>query len=182
VFSTTLERCLRWRKRDELDRHPVVSALLDIYISRLQMYVTLTFLGKISPGGLQLGVELQELQGWTFRIGHRQWTDQERSDVQGALQKGLGFDEEFATDTTRKVAAMGGGRPPSRRPIAIKAFELKLSKPSISWAKVTAQVCDCGKEKHGEYCQANILTRLKELRKLLRRYNHTLGAVKLTKK
>jgi hypothetical protein len=184
-----LEVCLRGRPA--LKKHPVVATLLDLYVSRLKMLIALPiFVRLFDPGIVQLYSELEELGSWLFKKRHRAWKREERDEGEAVLKNPLlhafhfhpvqcssWTPEEFGKELTEVIIARGsGGRPPSRRPVAIAALELKLTKPSLSWAEVTRAVCDCGKsrQEHDGDCKAKVDARLKELRVLLRKYKKVL--------
>lgn len=179
-FADHLQWCVRSQDRPELQQHPVVGALLALYVSKFRVYMALPshahFVG--APIALKLMADLEELGGWVFKRGHRQWSEQQNDQVTG-LFRNMGFNETRAKELRDTIAARSGGRPPSRRRVAIEAMELKLKNPSLSWGKVAREVCDCGRA-HDECCEANLMTRLKELRKLLRKHEHPLGRVKPT--
>jgi len=62
------------------------------------------------------------------------------------------------------------GRPPVKRPIAVRALELKMADRKLTWDDVATKVCDCGKKSHDEYCKQAIRVAVEELKKTLRAY------------
>jgi hypothetical protein len=180
-----LEWCLRHKNRPELAQHPVVAALLDLYIVRLKAIVA--WPPKVRALAVLLAPrpeldDLLELGSWVLRKGPRHWPDEERDQLISVFER-TGFSNQGAKMQTRGITSRSGGRPASRRPVAIAALELKLRKPSLSWIEVTRELCNCGREKaeHDDYCKAKLLTRFKELRKLLRKHHHRFGTIKFAR-
>jgi hypothetical protein len=173
VFAAHLEWCLR--DRPKLKDHPVVAALLKLYVCRLKIYVALPFFVRtFEPRGLELQSQLEELGGWTFRKRHLKWTD-ECDDKIGNAFVNIGYSYQAAKAISRKIAAASGrGRPALRRPIVIAGMELKRCNPSLTWTEVTGRVCDCGKKQHDGSCKDNLIAGCKKLRRLFRKYGHHL--------
>lgn len=183
-YAARLEWCLRHRGRPEIRSHPVVAALLDLYVSRLSAYIDLPFFARIwEPIGQKLMADLQELGAWVFNRRTMPWNAEDRDQVTGIF-RAVGFTDESALETGKSLYSRSGGRPSTRRPRVIAALELKLSQPPLRWDKITREVCDCGrrKEEHDVFCTENLMAGLKKLRKLLRQYDHPLGSVKLKRK
>lgn len=173
IFASHLKWCLR--DRPKLKDHPVVAALLDLYVVRLRVYVALPFFVRTFEAlGQKLQSDLKELGGWSFTKRGVKFTDRDDDEL-GNLLVNIGYSYQSAKTKSRKITALSGGRPPSRRQSVIAGMELRLQNPSLTWWDVTERVCPCGKQKHDSFCQDNLITGQKELRRLLRKYDHPLG-------
>ena len=63
------------------------------------------------------------------------------------------------------------GRPISKRQIAIKALEMKMSDPK-KWSnmKLAQKFCDCGKSKHDAGCNERLRHNIINLKKVIKKY------------
>jgi len=90
------------------------------------------------------------------------------------IEKVMAVSDVLSPDALRefmKEAARTGrkrGRPPSKRDRAIRALALQCK--GYSWQQLTAKLCDCGRQKHDEYCRDRIRTSARALEKVLRRH------------
>jgi hypothetical protein len=62
------------------------------------------------------------------------------------------------------------GRPPDRRLLAVRAYEMKLANPGLTWQGIASKICDCNKSSHDEYCVQAIRQAVMQLQKTMRRY------------
>ncbi len=181
-FAAHLEWCLR--NRPSLQNHPVLFALFDLYVERLQLYVRFSVLarlaGPIPVGGGQfidaslIADDLKELGGWIFKKTHRRLTGAEGIRLRNVFADRLGFSHDAAKEFARKSSPVVG-RPNVRRALAMTAYELRLRESGLTWREITERVCDCPKLIHNDSCVENVLAGRKELIRLLRKYKHPLG-------
>lgn len=169
-WAEHLEWCLR--DRPGLTEHPVIAQLLGLYVARLKAYCAMPLLIRtFEPVGLALQSELEELQGWVLKGGPRAWTENDDNKV-GNLFVNFGLSYEGAKNAARQVRKLNAKiRPHDKRTIAIRAKELKDADPSLSWADVTGQVCDCPRHpNHTESCTSQLKVAVTELNEVLRKY------------
>jgi hypothetical protein len=74
----------------------------------------------------------------------------------------------------RAIRYTRGGRPPTKLHIAVQAKEMKLADSKRwTWQKITAALCDCGKD-HTIRCQDNLRREVLHLEKTLRQFGCSL--------
>ena len=74
--------------------------------------------------------------------------------------------EEHEKEMRRKPK----GRPPDRRPLAVRALEMRLANPKLKLRDLTKEICPCAKKEHDVYCQQAIRQGIIALKKVLRKY------------
>jgi hypothetical protein len=75
----------------------------------------------------------------------------------------------------RAIGRTPGGRPVTRRHIAVQAKEMRLADPKRwTWPKLRDELCDCGKSEHDIRCQDNLRREVAHLEKLLSKFGHTI--------
>jgi hypothetical protein len=90
------------------------------------------------------------------------------------LMKDLGFDDEDVHTMLKRIGRKRVGRPATGRGAAIKAKEMKLSDPRWTWPRITAELCDCGEDKHDIGCQDNLRREVLHLEKTLHKFGCSL--------
>lgn len=63
-----------------------------------------------------------------------------------------------------------GGRPPSKRRLAVEALEMKMRNPLFSWDRIAGVICTCGSATHGHACGERLRQEARLLNKLLRKH------------
>jgi hypothetical protein len=90
------------------------------------------------------------------------------------IEKVMAVYESLSPETLKQflIEAAGTGRkrgrPTKVRDVAIRARELK---PRLSWAQLANKMCDCGARDHGEQCKERIRSSVRQLGRVLRKYD-----------
>jgi len=81
-----------------------------------------------------------------------------------------GEDQEAIKEIGKWLVRLTGlrGAPTTKRELGITALEMHDS--GMKWMELTAEICDCGKNKHNHWCKERIRLEAFELKKLLRKY------------
>jgi len=66
---------------------------------------------------------------------------------------------------------------PTKRPETLKLLDAKIAN-HWSYRTLAREMCDCGANKHNEYCSERIRKRIKELKSFLTKYGITLAGEK----
>jgi hypothetical protein len=63
------------------------------------------------------------------------------------------------------------GRPPSKRDLAIRVYELRVADEKVwTWSALARRFCDCGESVHGPQCQERLRREVGHLKKILSKY------------
>jgi hypothetical protein len=165
------------RNRPESEVRPILSAIFDAYIQRIEIV-----LENWSPNPDQVGEiqrvwdELVDLQGWVEPRPEKweKWTDDHDDSAGNVLVQDYGKSYSEAKRLIRKSKEFRRGRPGTSRMLAVAAMELKIHDPSLRWRDVRDKVCDCSQSKHGDSCLAKLKSAVSELTRMLRRYSINL--------
>lgn len=118
-----------------------------------------------------LALEVAELANWAYpevstltseERERRSHALAERYLRAGATMKEVLELAEVAGKRTR-------GRPATIRPTILAAFEMRRSRPKMSWMQLTNSVCPCDKERHDMACRERIRTAVRELEDFMER-------------
>ena len=183
----TLEALLLRARRDQPNYRPVERELWLAYLARKKRYASSLIspghelgaspsveVGKESAGAEreQLWTETRELEGLLWgegrprsrEIAHRIWSDEFWKELRES-----GVFPQDAVPALNFLAPRAVGRPITKRPLAVKALQLKMAK-SLSLGQLTREVCDCGKEQHDLGCQDRLKKEMKSVTKILAKY------------
>lgn len=89
------------------------------------------------------------------------------SAAEAYVRAGATFSE--GTELIKRATKRPRGRPATQRLSAIKALELRITNPKMSWAILAKNFCDCGQTKHNEACRERIRVGVRELSARLER-------------
>lgn len=96
----------------------------------------------------------------------------------GNWLSGVGFVYTDIVSMLEKATKGRRGAPPALRPKTLAAYDLRLHE-QLSYSKLAAKVCSCGKKRHDKKYQDNLRHRFKELEKVLSKYGfHVLNSEK----
>lgn len=124
-----------------------------------------------SPDLTRLTKEFYELWGWAFGPQSKEEREKPLHDTaQSAISDGWSRSE---VNKWLKSACAPPGRPVTkRRQVAIAVLEARQRDRRLSWQKIPARFCDCGKGKndHTADCIQSIRQAVMGLQKLMRKY------------
>ena len=162
---------------------PVLSALSRAFLENYNAFRTTVTkasdLDTQSPGKIDVGRMvrlLEEAHGFLTRAKElMDWIYPSVSAL--SLENGMqianrmqqaDFPREWVQAVIKGIGRKKAGRPSTKRCVAIQAKELKLTDPKRwSWPKITAVLCDCGKD-HDIRCQNNLRREVLHLEKIMR--------------
>jgi hypothetical protein len=187
----SLERGLQRARSDQPSHRPIERELLLAYVSRVRRYN----FPLLSPDGdsvSDVSLEARE-KYWNERSSEREqiweeiwnlagllWGQQQARTMRGVSDRI--WNDEFlrdlrergvppgeALETVKSLIPPAPGRPLTKRPLAVKALQLKITR-DWSWPRVTREVCNCGQSTHGPVCQDRLKKEVKIVKEALSKY------------
>jgi len=169
-----------WFQECRLQR-PVTAALLEAISTKMAAFIELgnsdTYtLEKLNSDLGCLASEIAELSPWIVGVkpltNEKQVRERVASWVEFARDLGLpgGQIAEISKSADRTSRTRPRGRPPDRRRLAVKAYEMKAANHKLTWEAVTEALCDCRKSQHDEYCKESLRQVVMTLQKTLRKH------------
>jgi hypothetical protein len=117
----------------------------------------------------QVAFEFFEIATWTVDTVPRFNSEANiKASLEGAARAGWTLDwilhyRDLLTKPQR-------GRAITKRQLAVKALEMRLAKPRMSWPQLANQICPCGSTEHSRECSERIRISTIELQKFLSKY------------
>jgi hypothetical protein len=113
--------------------------------------------------------ELTELVQWVeIPVPESERLNRNRAAIDALSSAGLSPHQIVEASLALQVSPRG--RPVTKRYVAADALDMWLVNPRWSWARVTREVCNCGRTMHGPVCQENLRQQINDLRALLKEY------------
>jgi hypothetical protein len=189
LASTTgsLEERLSYCLSNPLDKanHPVMKAMVDAYISRLQLALDNIRRGAIGlryqyENHPHLTDQIQELESWLFHPKPREsqpkiTTKQEETIgdwLVGTMRYSYSKARRQIESFKRSISTRGA---PSKRVETLLMMDARISN-GWSYPTLASRMCDCGGSDHGVHCSERIRKRIKELEGVLKNYGIPLHA------
>ena len=177
----------RWQtNRPDPVKNPANYALVEALIRRLEIVLSVMRgdVDKAVSGHEEnpnTMLEIEELESW---VSGKNTTAEGAKHIaanKGAVGNwlsGVGFVYTDIVSMLEKATKGRRGAPPALRPKTLAAYDLRLHE-QLSYSKLAAKVCSCGKKRHDKKCQDSLRHRFKELEKVLSKYGfHVLGSEK----
>jgi hypothetical protein len=116
---------------------------------------------------LKLLEEWNELLGWVSPPF--QPLKKQEADSWAAHMVETGWPASQALDFASRVQRKARGGQVSKRPLAVRAFELRRSNPKLwNWSKLADELCNCAGPEHGYACQKSLQTEVWRLKQVLK--------------
>lgn len=174
-IDTDLQR-LPWYQKLSGEQ-PIKAQLLLAHAERARRFIEVGLLRQPPDGEemKRLSQEMLELGSWQYGR-RRPMPEDEIQRLLAALVRA----ESKAGTPVGKIASDARqveniarnklrGRPVARRPLAVRALEMKTANPKLSWTGLAMKLCPCGR-KHDFSCREAIRQEVMALKKVLRRY------------
>jgi len=166
--------------REFRSQRPVAAALLESILEPVASLLSraesrsLTLLELNEE--LSFIVERAELSSWLIGVKRppmeesiHQFVDSWTRYLQSLGFSGRQLIEHSATGE-RVARQKRRGRRPDRKLLAVEAYELKASRPDLTWDDVAENLCDCKKGRHDESCREAIRQDVLRLQKALKKH------------
>lgn len=161
-------------------KRPVFSALLEAELERFDKFFdTSLFIDsrkfktddevkEFLNDYLKLILEGIEILEWIFPEGKT--SSEDALKITNALKE-AGAPKDIWMNVIKRADKRRKGRPITKRQIAVKALELKLSDPDKwSYQKLAQRLCNCEKSNHDNSCSQSLRQTMLQLKKVLKKY------------